>query len=236
MQNKKNYFSILLATLMLYSLFNVSSVSAQYTPPQGTPNSTFLIDKKIFNPQTLQYVDNLSRDQYLFIPNQTVDFQLVVTNTGNQDLNNLDVTDQLPAELSYVSGGSINKGGQIHFYIDKLVPNQSQTFFLKAKVNVDPNLAGVICPVNLAQALTGSLLDQDTSALCIQQVITKQVPVVTQLPKTGLPIIAWSLVSLLPVGLKLRKMGNQGNNSDSALQNSNFASYISQKREFSKPI
>lgn len=228
MQNKKNYFSILLATLMLFSFFNVSSVSAQYTSSQGGPNTTFLIDKKIFNPQTLQYVDNLSRDQYLFIPNQTVDFQLVVTNTGNQDLTNLDITDQLPAELAYVSGGSLDKGGQPHFYISTLTPGQSQTFFLKAKVNVDPNLAGIICPVNLAQAQTGSLLDQDTSALCIQKNIIKQVPVVTQLPKTGLPLLAWPLVSLLPAGFGLRRFTRSNKNSaESAL-------YMSQKREFRK--
>ena len=227
MQNKIHYLLILSLALMFYSFINVPSVFAQYTPSQPTFISKFMIDKKIFNPQTQQYVDNLSRDQYLFIPNQIVDFQLVVTNTGNQDLLNFDISDQLPAELSYVSGGSLDKGGQPHFYIDKLTPNQSQTFLLKAKVNIRQDFAGIVCPVNLSQARTGSLLDQDTSALCIQQNIVKPMPPVEQLPKTGLPILAWGLAGLLPLGLKLKNIGNHGKNSDSAL-------YINQKREFLK--
>lgn len=219
---------LVLTTLIFSSFFAVSSVSAQYTPPQPTPSNKFLIDKKIFNPQTGQYVDNLSRDQYLFIPNQMVDFQLVVTNTGNQDLNTIDVTDQLPVELSYVSGGSINKGGQIHFSIDKLLPNQSQTLLLKTKVNINEDKTGIICPVNLAQVQTGSLLDQDTSTFCIQQNINKQVPPVEQLPKTGLPLVAWSLVGFLPTGFGLRRFTRfNKSNIDSPL-------YTWQKREFKK--
>lgn len=227
MYNKKIYLFILGLFITLFSFFNVAPISAQYTPPQGTPNSNLLIDKKIFNPQTGTYVDNLNRDQFLFTPSQTTDFQLVVTNTGNQDLFTLDISDQLPAELSYVSGGTLDKGGQPHFYIDKLTPGQSQTLYLRAKVNTNQNLTGIICPVNLGQVQTGSLLDQDTSTFCIQQNIAKQAPIVEQLPKTGLPLIAWGLAGLLPVGLRLRKMGNMGNISDSAI-------YTWQKREFNK--
>lgn len=217
--------SFFIAILILLSFLVVPLVSAQYTPPQPTPSSKFLIDKKIFNPQTQQYVDNLARDQYLFIPNQIVDFQLVITNTGNQDLYAIDITDQLPAELSYVSGGYINKGGQIYFYIDKLSPGQSLTYLIKAKVSINQDTIGIICPANLAQAQTGSLLDQDTSTFCIQHIINKQVPSVEQLPKTGLPLIAWSLAGLLPVGLRLRKIGS--NNEHSTLS-------IWQKRAFNK--
>lgn len=221
--------SFLVTILTLFSTLTATTTFAQYTPPQPSPSQTFFVDKKIFNPQTQQFVDNLNRDQYLFIPNQTVDFQLVVTNTGNQDLNNIDITDQLPAELSYVSGGSINKGGQIHFTIDKLSPGQSsQPLLLKAKVNVNAAATGIICPVNLAQAQTGNLMDQDTSTLCIQQNINKQVPPVEQLPKTGLPLVAWSLVGFLPAGLGLRRFARVNKtNTDSPL-------YTWQKREFNK--
>ncbi len=221
--------SLIVATLIISSLFVAPSVLAQYVPPaQPTPNSKLLINKKIFNPQSQQFVDNLTRDQFLFIPNQAVDFQLEVTNTGNQDLSNLEITDKLPGELAFVSGGSINKGGQIHFSINKLAPGQSQTFLLKTKVNVNQDMTGIVCPVNLAEVRTGSLLDQDTSTLCIQQNINKQVPPVEQLPKTGLPLIAWSLVGFLPAGWGLRKLSRfNKDNADSAL-------YTWQKRQFDK--
>ncbi len=228
--------SLLVAGLVLISFLTVPSVFAQYTPPQGAPSKRFFIDKKIFNPQALEtkgatssanYVDNLSRDQFLFSPNQTVFFQLVVTNTGSDDLFNIDVTDQLPPQLAYTRGGSINTGGQIHFTIDKLAANsQSQPYFIETRVNTDQ--AGIICPVNLAQAQTGSLVDQDTSSFCIQQNIVKQIPPVEQLPRTGLPLAAWSAVGLLPIGFRLRKYASI--NKDEK----DHASYIWQIREFLK--
>lgn len=73
----------LVAILILLSFLAVSPVLAQYTPPQPGPDKRFFIDKKIFNPQALEtkgatssanYVDNISRDQFLFSPNQTVFF------------------------------------------------------------------------------------------------------------------------------------------------------------------
>lgn len=224
----KSLTSLFTTVSIIFSFLAVQPVLAQYTPVQPTSSNKFLINKKIFNPQSQQFVDNLSRDQYLFIPNQTVDFQLVVTNTGNTDLFNFEITDQLPAQLSYISGGSLDKGGQPHFFINKLVPNQSQTFLLKAKTNVNQSLAGIVCPVNLAQVKTGSLMDQDTSTFCIQQNINKQVPVVEQLPKTGLPLIAWFLVGLLPAGLGLKRtLSYRKDNQDKPF-------YISQRRDFEK--
>ncbi|MDO8573545.1 MAG: hypothetical protein Q7R77_02230 [Candidatus Daviesbacteria bacterium] len=230
--------SFLIAILMLLSFLAVPSALAQYTPPQPGPGKGFFIDKKIFNPQALEtkgatssanYVDNLSRDQYLFAPNQTVFFQLIVTNTGNDDLNNIEVTDKLPPQLSYIRGGSVNQGGQIHFTIDKLAANsQSQPLFIETRVSVDQAFAGIICPVNFAQAQTGSLVDQDTSSFCIQQNVVKQMPPAEQLPRTGLPLVAWSVVGLLPVGFRLRKF------SSSNKDKKEDANYIWQIREFLK--
>lgn len=93
-------------------------------------------------------------------------------------------------------------------------------------MNTDQN--GIICPVNLAQAQIGSLIDQDTSTFCIQQNVVKQIPPVEQLPRTGLPLAAWSVVGLLPVGFRLRKFAssNKGEN--------DHANYIWQIREFLK--
>lgn len=220
--------SLLLITLTLSSFLFVPSVFAQYTPPQPQPSYKFFIDKKIFNPATQAYVDNLNRDQYLYIPDQTVDFKVEVKNTGDIDLINMDITDTLPAELIYISGGSINKGGLVSYHIDKLAVGETQSFLVKTKVKVDANASGIICPVNLAQAQAGSLMDQDTSTFCITRNINKNVPPVEQLPKTGLPLVAWSLVGLLPAGFGLRRFGRT--NKD----NEGKPLYTWQKREFEK--
>lgn len=243
MLNKRNnaftpfllFASLFTTVSIIFSFLAVQPVFAQYVPPQPVPNNKLLINKKIFNPQTQQFVDNLSRDQFLFVQSQAVDFQIVVTNTGNTDLFNFDITDQLPAELSFVSGGSLDKGGQPHFFIDKLSPGQqSQPFSLKAKTNVNQNAAGIVCPVNLATVRAGSLMDQDTSTFCIQTAAAETgkgkgaVPAVEQLPKTGLPLVAWSLVGLLPAGLGLKRtLSYKKDNQDKPF-------YISQKRDFEK--
>lgn len=225
---KNNSLIIFAIALALSGFVAVPSVHAQYTPPQPTPSVRFFIDKKIFNPVTNSYVDNLNRDQYLYIPGQTVDFKIEVKNTGDTDLNSINITDSLPAELDYVSGGTLTKGGQPQYTIDKLAPGQSQEFLLKAKVKADEAATGVVCPVNLASAQTGSLLDQDTSTFCITRNINKKVPPVEELPKTGLPLAAWSLVGFLPAGLGLKRFSR--NNKD----NQNSPLYTWQKREFEK--
>lgn len=221
-------FSLLLITLTLSSFLTASTAFAQYTPAQPTPSYKFFIDKKIFNPQTQTYVDNLNRDQYLYIPDQTVDFRIEVKNTGDADLNSVDIIDTLPSQLTYISGASINKGGQIYYHIDKLAVGETQGFLLKAKVKVEENAMGIICPVNLAQAQTGSLLDQDTSTFCITRNINKNVPPVEQLPKTGLPLVAWSLVGFLPAGFGLKRFSRT--NKD----NEGKPLHTWQKREFNK--
>jgi len=63
---------------------------------------------------------------------QTVQFQIVVTNTGSATANNVQVTDNLPAGLSYAYGYNNN---QNNFYVGSLSAGQSQTFNFTATVN-----------------------------------------------------------------------------------------------------
>ncbi len=58
--------------------------------------------------------------------------------------------------------------------------------------------------------------------------IEQRSPEVAQLPKTGLPLAAWALTGLTPVGVVLKKFGK---NKDLIEQSPNF---IWQSREFSK--
>ncbi|MFH0937302.1 MAG: hypothetical protein V1808_03330 [Candidatus Daviesbacteria bacterium] len=196
---------------------------AQYGGPEPVITRQFYVDKKIYNPNTQAFVDNLGRDQMLFQPGAEVLFRITVTNTGSEDLTSVVVTDHLPDILTSASGNTIN------FTIDTLKANTSQTFDIKAQVRgISEINANVICPSNLAEAKTGVLVNQDTSTFCVQKLVpTKGGIVAEELPKTGLPLVAWGLAGLLPVGLKLKKMGHQGKNSESDL-------FIWQKREFNK--
>lgn len=59
-------------------------------------------------------------------------------------------------------------------------------------------------------------------------VVTTTVPVAQELPKTGLPFLAWTLAGLIPFGFRLRKFG-KGVQADEGKPN-----YIWQKREFDR--
>ncbi|MDD2823546.1 MAG: hypothetical protein PHQ59_05735 [Candidatus Daviesbacteria bacterium] len=225
---KNTSFAVIGTSLTLISFLAVSPVFAQYLPPTPTPTFNISINKTIFNPQTQQFVDNLTQNQFSFIPDQTVDFRIEVKNTGDVDLNSIDVTDQLPSQLDFVSGGTLDKGGQPHFSIDKLAPSQTQSFLLKTKIRVDASASSVICPVNLAKAQTGALMDQDTSTFCINRNINKKVAPVEELPKTGLPLAAWSLVGFLPAGFGLKRFSKTNK------ENEGKPLHIWQRREFEK--
>ncbi len=62
--------------------------------------------------------------------NDTVEFQIVVTNSGNQVVNNVRVTDYLPTGLSYVSGNDYQ-----NYYVGSLMAGQSRTLTFQARVN-----------------------------------------------------------------------------------------------------
>ncbi len=62
--------------------------------------------------------------------NDTVEFQIIVRNIGNQPVSNVQLTDNLPSGLSYISGqlsGSMNLG--------TLLANDSKTITFQARVN-----------------------------------------------------------------------------------------------------
>jgi hypothetical protein len=66
-----------------------------------------------------------------------------------------------------------------------------------------------------------------TTATSTPRIVTASIPVVEELPKTGLPLAAWALSGLVPAGLGLKRFGISKN-----LRNT--AHFIWQKREFLK--
>src|SRR3990167_6356525 len=104
-----------LLTIILSATFLL--VSAQVAAASGTsncspiygggqvcqPNMKFTIDKLVQKPGG-NFVDNLTINDSLIAIGQDVVFQLKIKNTGDVKIEKIDVTDTLPAELSFVSG------------------------------------------------------------------------------------------------------------------------------------
>lgn len=183
----KRILSLIIALMLLGAtpaLAQYTSPTTPYSAPQ-VPNASLLINKMVLNPQTNQYVDNLSVDQFQFLPNQEVDFKIIIKNTSQNQLTNIKVTDTLPSQLQFLSGPlTFDSSTNTYFYmINSLNPGDSTETTFKTKVKDASSFpSSVFCMTNLSQATTGNILEQDTSSICASKNV---LGVTQQLPKTG---------------------------------------------------
>jgi uncharacterized repeat protein (TIGR01451 family) len=203
----KKYLLSLFATAIFYSL-SLGSVSAATTnckPIYGggescAPTANISIDKKIIHPVSGQAVDNLTVNNVRFKPGQDIRFAITVTNTGATILTKIELTDELPSYISY-TGGSANFKQEkqvIRFTIDKLNPNQSKTYEVRAKIveaNALPANEGTFCSTKYAGALNKAHVviadkrSDDSAGFCIQKDVTVVEPTVipTKTPVRVIP-------------------------------------------------
>ena len=155
-------------------------LAGQYGEIETSPEIS--IDKKVKHPdQTTKggepvWVDNLFVSDYKFTAGQEIEFKITVTNTSNNDLDNVHFKDILPQYLEYVSG-NIDA-------IFSLKAGESKDFYFKSKV-VDsielPDNYTWYCVVNTAQAWNGKMV-QDTAQVCVEK---QQVLGVKTIPEAG---------------------------------------------------
>lgn len=138
-----------------------------------------LVNKRVWNPDTNQMVDNLTVNDHQFKMGDEITFSIDVKNVGDATINNINFSDTLPGVLTWTSG-------DLNSNIDSLAPGQTRTFTVKAKVN--NNSTG--CVLNTATAAGGGTSDSDTSQVCLKGTMPKE------MPKAG----AEGLILLLPLG------------------------------------
>ncbi len=171
------------------------------------------------------FVDNLTVNDPRFAPNQNVNFKIVVENTGDTDISNLNVVDTFPQFLTFVSGvGNSNAGAsQINFVVNSLPKGQKAEFIITAKTADGaqlPNNQAVTCVINNVTATsTDGQQATDNSQVCIEKNIlgvttpnTPQIfqkPTVNQVPSTGPETdILFGLISSGALGFFLKKKIN----------------------------
>jgi uncharacterized repeat protein (TIGR01451 family) len=143
-----------------------------------------------------------------FAPGSTIVFKIVVKNTGDTRVENIDVTDTLPDNLIWVSGGN-NNGNQITYSLARLEPGQSHegTITVKAAdANNLPTDRNIICVTNTVKATQDGNVATDNSQVCIEKglkqkdggPVVQQTPPLKQTPQTGPGML--SLAALIPAG------------------------------------
>lgn len=174
--NIKKIFVLFLLTV--FSLFTTGKVMAgQY---EEVETKDISLDKKVKNPNTGDWVDNLFSSDYKFSPDQEVEFKIVLKNVGNKDLDQVEYRDSLPEYLHYISGDT--SATIYNFKVD-----EQKEFYPRARVNKEGDLpnTGLYCVINTAYAwIEGGESEKDTSQVCFEKRVLGEVaPAI--LPKAG---------------------------------------------------
>ncbi len=167
-----------------------------------------LVDKKVRNPASGIYVDNLGLSDPKYLPEQVVIFQIIVKNSGDGSISNLKVTDTLPQFVDYMSGpGNYDSATRkLSFNVANLGAGTSQTFEIKGRVVHQaalPEEKSTVCPVNVVDVTVDSQTDHDESQFCVQKKIA--VPTVPQAGPQDWLISLFGLGTIFTIGIYLRK-------------------------------
>lgn len=215
---------IALGALSISPAKALADCQSNYGGGQTCTSFNFTINKMVQVPTSTtkggvttggNFVDNLSINDPRFSPSQTINYQVVVTNTGNNTIPTINVTDNFPQFITFVSGpGSFNSSNNtLTFTISNLGAGQSQTFNLQGKTADSKTVpAGITCPVNNINADdTHGDTASDSSQACIQNsTVVLPTTTVKTTPATGPEMLPLAL--LFPGalgGIFLRKKSNK---------------------------
>ena len=185
----------------------------------------FVINKQVQNVGKGggNFVENLTINDPRLTPNQNVNFKIIIENTGDSDITNLNVVDSFGEFLSFVAGvGNTNVGAkQINFVVGTLKKGEKMEFVITAKTTEADKLPAnqaITCVINNVKATAPDGVSADDNAqVCIEKQVlgaqpTPQIfekPAIKELPPTG-PELGL-LAALIPTGLAgiyLRRRAN----------------------------
>lgn len=216
----------LLFVVSYWLLVNASKVYADIScqPIYGGGQScittnNIVINKTILNPQTNQFVDNLTINDPKYKPGFITAFQISITNTGNSNISKIDVRDIFPQYVSFSSGAGTfdTDTNTLSFSLVNLAPNETRTYSIMGRIfntnQIPLEQGSVVCVVNQAIAtIDNTSVGQDNAQFCIE----KNAPTIaTSVTKGGFPVLspaivsktpatgpeAWTLIGLIPTGL-----------------------------------
>jgi uncharacterized repeat protein (TIGR01451 family) len=171
-------------------------------------DTNILVDKKVKDPESNQYVNNIDQNQTLFSPGDHVFFRVSVTNIGTSTLKNITVMDNLPQFLTVLQtpGTYDNSQRRITIPVDSLNSQETKSFDLELILSPVEALSGTsstFCLSNQAVARVDTHQSNDTTQFCVQKTsytsITKGGLVVTTPPPTPTPTIPANTKGGLPV-------------------------------------
>lgn len=171
------------------------------------------VDKKVQDPRSGIFVDNLDFTDHKYFAGDEVVFRIRIENTGKRDFGKIEVKDILPSFLDYVSGDR-------EFEVKDFGRGEVAERDIRARVVSEdrmPKDQDIICDHNKVRVDADGVHDEDATRICVsKRVVTKVEPTTTimeptVLPKTGgsMPIaLGLSLVNGV-LGLSLLYFGRK---------------------------
>ncbi len=197
--------AIIMAAMVITAMPTKALAKRECTPQYGggetcvEKNGDLEVDKKIKNPKTGDFEDHIKpsggSNPYTFGANDTINFSIVVENTGDIRIENIKLEDILPSYLKYKGGDGDGKNDNTKVVFDEfdLDPGEEEEFEFTAKIGSEGILPkdNRVCLTNVAKA-KGELedsddvvKDSDDADFCIELPKVKGKESPKMLPRTG---------------------------------------------------
>lgn len=166
----KNLIVLSIITVATFVVAASAFAATTCTPLYGGGQSciqsgNLIIDKKVQNPQNFSFVDNLGVNDPRYAPNQNVNFEITVTNTGSATFGTVSIQDTLPKYVVLANGNT-------SMTVNDLKPNESRKLMLVGRVVDASQLPGdqmITCVVNLVTASADNQSSADNAQFCIEK-------------------------------------------------------------------
>jgi uncharacterized repeat protein (TIGR01451 family) len=160
------------------------------------------VDKKLRSIHDSEYVDNISSSTKVFYQDDVIEFQIQVTNTGDSNLKNIKITDNLPPflKLIFFPGTYNSTDNKVEWTIDELNAGHSQKFLIRAKIDNAKNIKTLTKETNVTSVRVDELGEKDDASYFIAGGVS--------IPNTGsnnLPIKTGIVITLGLAGIFVRK-------------------------------
>jgi len=172
-RTKQTAIAFILFTLPFAFPFGIKADSyGSYSEP-----ADLTIDKKVKNPLTGAFVDNLGSADPAYSPTGTVTFKFIVKNASGETFDPVTVTDNLPRYLTFESSSVTTTTTDaakktVTIKLEKMIAGESREFTITAKVDNAGSFTDdttLYCENNYVKAVSQARPngDDDTAQLCI---------------------------------------------------------------------
>lgn len=212
-----SYLLILSGLFLLFTnMADAKECQTVYGGGEVCETGELSLDKKVFNPKTNEYWDNIDSKDYTFAPGEEVKFSLHIKNISNIKVDSARINDDFDRLDDYMVYVSSDKGDyraavtdhKVKFDFGGLEPGAEATVYFVARFKEESKLpVGTTCITNAAHAYShvDANSDSDYATFCVKatngKIITNKTPdtgfdlsnilVIEALAFAGLGSIAW---------------------------------------------